>query len=161
MDDWLARISDPKDSLRFELRACRGIPHSVFMGRPVVTTYDLDPAGRVVRSVTVQWSADDRAKVFALALYEARLCHRGHDTAESMQKINSDAYTGLTIGECQICAAVDIEASRWDEYKRANALVFSFEGPDPEVQASNRAVIEASGESVSTAIVPAEPDDDS
>ncbi len=141
----LERIADPDDPLRAHLVTAQkwGVPPTLFLRE---------------RTTGGPWTDQDTAYAMALAAYETRLCPRGHDTAETLQQANSDAYRGVTIGECQKCVAVDIEIRRWDEHKRAQALLFGVEGPDPDVVAANRELIAASGGDPTAALAPKPPD---
>jgi hypothetical protein len=107
--DWQARIADDKDPLRQLLETAREwrTPPHVFMGEPVVTTYSYDHAGRVVRSETVQWTAEDRAAALALRNYEAGLCPGcNHPLEETTKPEHQYAYRpdGEPI-RCHYCTA--------------------------------------------------------
>jgi hypothetical protein len=95
--DYAARLADPTDPLLPVLRAARawGRPFSVFVGGPVVTTYAHDAGGRLVRSETVEWTADDTQMAVALETYEASLCPGCGESAAETTDIRHDAnYDG-------------------------------------------------------------------
>lgn len=80
---------------------------SAFRGRPTVTSYVYDGAGRVARVVTAsQWTDEDRALMLALRIHQDSLCPGcGHpkNTAWHHQSIDSFEMDGEFV--CWACTA--------------------------------------------------------
>lgn len=127
-EDYAARVADDDDPLRGMLRAARawGRPPSVFMGRAVVTTYQNDRAGRLVRSETHEWTWQDREMALALQDYEARLCRGcGGDLTETTKPENQHRYKGEMAYVCHRCVALEVASDV--KHPHPNALTFTAE----------------------------------
>lgn len=133
-EDYAAQIADDKDPLRQILRAARawGVSPSVFMGAPVVTTYQHDAANRMVRAETQQWTAADMEMAAALQAYEAQDCPGcGGQLSETTAAENETRYRTKVSALCHRCVSREVAAKRV-EHPHPDALLYTTELlPDP------------------------------
>lgn len=88
----------------------------------VVTRYERDDAGHLLRSVTVtepEWDDEQRQVALALAEVEADECPGcGHPLSESMAVDADGRYVAEAAGRCHACDAVAIAAESATEAPR-------------------------------------------
>jgi hypothetical protein len=105
-----------------------GVPLSIFLGRPQITTYTHDPAGKVVRAETVLWTQDDRDAVYGLMAYEADLCPGcNQPLTETTSPENEERYVARPPLLCHRCVATESAAKKWENHAHPGALLIPIE----------------------------------
>ena len=76
-------------------------------GRPSVTSYEYDDAGRVRRTVTSSpWGTEDRALMLALRMYEGTLCPRCGEPKATAWHMDNEGHFAVTAEYvCNPCTA--------------------------------------------------------
>lgn len=116
--------------LRAELEAARswGVSLRRFSGwePDSVTTYEYDPDGRLVRTVTTvdpEWDGAERDNALALAAYEADLCPGcRRPMAETTDPANEARYVADAAIRCHCCTAQDSARKAYEESPSPSAL---------------------------------------
>lgn len=97
------------------------------MGEPVVTTYQYDHAGRIVRTETSGWTGPDREAVLALLNYEAGLCPGcNHPLAETTRVEHTAAYRPEPPIRCHFCTTQAAMAKTQSEDEKSPGLLYSI-----------------------------------
>lgn len=114
--------------LRDAVRAAtkRGLSPSRFLGRPVVTTHELDEHGRLTRTVIdPDWTDEDRALAIAFDRWDAGRCPgcRGR-VEETTDPGHEDGYV-VDVVRCHACTAIAVEAPGYQKNPHPSALMFS------------------------------------
>ncbi len=93
----------------------------------VTTTYEYDPGGRLVRSVTTteaEWDDTGRAAALALRAYEADLCPGcKQPLTETAAHANMGRYAADLAIRCHRCTATEIARKIYEESPQAAALL--------------------------------------
>lgn len=110
----MARLAEPgSESALLELEACErlGVSPSQFRGRPQMTSYVYDEAGRVIRVVqSSPWTEDDRALMLALQSYRDSLCPGcGHPKKTAWHHHSEDSFDHEGDFICWACTAAQPE----------------------------------------------------
>lgn len=101
-----------------------GVRPSVFFGRPVVTTYEHDGAGRLVRSAQEGWTVEDVELALALADYEADCCPGcGSALKETTDPANEERYDARVTARCHRCTALAIVTDSQQDKPHPSALL--------------------------------------
>lgn len=91
-----------------------------------VTEYEYDKHGRLVRSVTTrgpEWTAEDRAMVFAFLDYEHLVCNGcGGFLPETTDKASEGQYVADLPHRCHRCDALGKQQEAYADVKRPSAL---------------------------------------
>jgi hypothetical protein len=87
-----------------------GVSPSVFLGRKLRTTYEVDASGRTVAAeVESAWTREDRELAMALHYYEADCCPGcGGALAETTHPDNEEMYDASIQARCHKCTALAI-----------------------------------------------------
>lgn len=135
-------MADDADPLRTLLRAARSwrVAPTVFLGqRRIVTTYEYDAAGRVVRSTTNDWTVEDSNLVWALDQYEAGLCPGGdHHLDETAKLERADAYRPNDPILCHYCKAKALTQEVAEKRSENTAGLLYTYRLDPDVVELNK-----------------------
>lgn len=95
-----------------------------FLGLPVVSVHELDPAGRVVRVERAGWSDDDRELAMALAVFEADACPGcGGQIAETTSPENEERYEAKIQAKCHRCYALAIVQAQAEKLPNPGSLL--------------------------------------
>jgi hypothetical protein len=125
--------ADPR--LRAELEAARswGVSWRRFCGwePTVTTTFEYDPAGRLLRSVTVtepEWDDIGRAAVYALMRLEADLCPGcSQPLAVTAAKENEFRWREGASVRCHRCVAAEVVQKSYEGDPHPTALLIAIE----------------------------------
>lgn len=129
--DWDTKL--PEHRAILETARAWGVSPSQFMGerRRTVTTYDLDPAGRTVRSVSEEdpeWTEDDIRGALALRNYETGLCPGCRQPLdETANPANEFAYEALPPIRCHRCTKRENASEGYRDSPNSSALFIPIE----------------------------------
>lgn len=121
--------SDPAVRRALKVAQSWGISPRRFAGwePALITTYQHDEGGRIVRSVTTpepEWDEDDRQLALDLAEYESALCGAcGHPLTETTAPENETAYVAGPAVRCHRCTAAERAQSAYQDSPQPGALM--------------------------------------